>query len=68
LLLAATIDGRKTRHECDRRNDRREAQPKRNWLDDTVYLAAAADLGCHTFLTDDNQLASFADITVEELP
>jgi hypothetical protein len=33
-----------------------------------VYLAAAADLGCHTFLTDDNQLASFADITVEELP
>ena len=44
------------------------AQPKRYGLADALHLAAAIESGCDVFLTNDNQLASFLDITVEELP
>jgi uncharacterized protein len=44
------------------------AQPKRYGLADALHLAAAIELGCDAFLTNDNQLANFPDITVEELP
>ena len=37
-------------------------------LADSVHLAAAIESGCDVFLTNDNQLSSFPDITVEELP
>ena len=33
-----------------------------------LHLAAAVEFGCDVFLTSDNQLADFPDITVEELP
>jgi hypothetical protein len=33
-----------------------------------VHLRAAIEFGCDVFLTNDNQLANFPDITVEELP
>jgi uncharacterized protein len=42
--------------------------PKRYGLADALHLAAAIELGCDVFLTNDNQLANFPDITVEELP
>ena len=44
------------------------AQPKRYGLADALHLAAAIESGCDVFLTNDNQLANFPDITVEELP
>jgi predicted nucleic acid-binding protein len=44
------------------------AQPKRYGLADALHLAAAIESGCDVFLTNDNQLAAFPDITVEELP
>jgi predicted nucleic acid-binding protein len=44
------------------------AQPKRYGLADALHLAAAIEIGCDVFLTNDNQLASFPDITVEVLP
>lgn len=44
------------------------AQPKRYGLADALHLAAAIEYGCDVFLTNDNQLANFPDITVEELP
>ena len=44
------------------------AQPKRYGLADALHLAAAIEFGCEVFLTNDNQLANFPDITVEELP
>ena len=44
------------------------ALPKRYGLADSLHLAAAIECGCNVFLTNDNQLANFADITVEELP
>ena len=44
------------------------AQPKRYGLADSLHLAAAIEWGCDVFLTNDNQLANFPDITVEELP
>ncbi len=44
------------------------AQPKRYGLADALHLAAAIEFGCDVFLTNDNQLANFPDITVEELP
>ena len=44
------------------------AQPKRYGLADALHLATAIESGCDVFLTNDNQLASFPDITVEELP
>jgi len=44
------------------------AQPKRYGLADALHLAAAIEFGCDVFLTNDNQLANFLDITVEELP
>jgi hypothetical protein len=44
------------------------AQPKRYGLADTLHLAAAIESGCDVFLTNDDQLANFPDITVEELP
>ena len=37
-------------------------------LADALHLAAAIEFGCDEFLTNDNQLANFPDITVEELP
>ena len=37
-------------------------------LADALHLAAAIEFGCEVFLTNDNQLANFPDITVEELP
>jgi predicted nucleic acid-binding protein len=43
-------------------------QPKWYGLADALHLAAAIESGCDVFLTNDNQLASFLDITVEELP
>ncbi len=44
------------------------AQPKRRGLADALHLAAAIESGCDVFLTNDNQLASFTDITIEVLP
>ncbi len=44
------------------------AQPKRYGLPDALHLAAAIESGCDVFLTNDNQLANFPDITVEVLP
>jgi predicted nucleic acid-binding protein len=44
------------------------AQPKRYGLADALHLAAAIESGCDVFLTNDNQLASFPDITIEVLP
>ena len=44
------------------------AQPKRYGLADALHLAAAIEFGRDVFLTNDNQLATFPDITVEELP
>jgi predicted nucleic acid-binding protein len=44
------------------------AQPKRYGLADALHLAAAIESGCDVFLTNDNQLANFPDITVEVLP
>jgi uncharacterized protein len=43
-------------------------QPKRYGLADSLHLAAAIESGCDIFLTNDNQLSNFPDITVEELP
>lgn len=42
--------------------------PKRYGLADSLHLAAAIESGCDVFLTNDNQLAGFPDIVVEELP
>jgi uncharacterized protein len=44
------------------------AQPKRYGLADSLHLATAIECGCDAFLTNDNQLANFPDITIEELP
>lgn len=44
------------------------AQSKRYGLADALHLAAAIESGCGVFLTNDNQLANFPDITVEVLP
>jgi predicted nucleic acid-binding protein len=44
------------------------AQPKRYGLADALHLAAAIEAGCDVFLTNDNQLATFPDITIEVLP
>ena len=44
------------------------AQPKQYGLADALHLADAIEFGCDVFLTNDNQLAKFPDITVEELP
>jgi predicted nucleic acid-binding protein len=44
------------------------AQPKQYGLADALHLAAAIESGCDVFLTNDNQLANFPDITVDELP
>jgi uncharacterized protein len=44
------------------------AQPKRYGLIDALHLAVAIESGCDVFLTNDNQLAGFPDITVEVLP
>ena len=44
------------------------AQQRRYGLADALHLAAAIESGCDVFLTNDNQLANFPDITVEELP
>ena len=44
------------------------AQPKRYGLADALHLAAAVESGCEVFLTNDNQLAGFPDITIEVLP
>jgi len=35
---------------------------------DAIHLAAAAEAGCDDFLTNDNRLNKFRDITVEVLP
>ena len=35
---------------------------------DTVIVIYAVESGCGVFLTNDNQLANFPDITIEELP
>lgn len=43
------------------------AQPKRYGLADALHLAVAIEFGCDVFLTNDNQLANFPDITVEAL-
>jgi uncharacterized protein len=37
-------------------------------LADSLHLAAAAESGCGTFLTNDRRLSSFLDIPVEVLP
>jgi hypothetical protein len=44
------------------------AQPKRYGLADALHLAAAIESGWDVFLTNDNQLVGFPDITVEVLP
>ncbi|HEY7327676.1 MAG TPA: PIN domain-containing protein [Gemmataceae bacterium] len=44
------------------------AQPRRYGLADALHLAAAIESGCDVFLTNDNQLVNFPDITIEVLP
>jgi uncharacterized protein len=44
------------------------AQPRRYGLADALHLATAIESGCDVFLTNDNQLANFPDITIEVLP
>jgi predicted nucleic acid-binding protein len=44
------------------------APSKRYGLADALHLAAAIESGCDVFRTNDNQLANFPDITIEELP
>ena len=44
------------------------APPKRYGLADALHLAAAIESGCGVFLTNDDHVANFPDITVEELP
>jgi predicted nucleic acid-binding protein len=44
------------------------AHPKQYGLADALHLAAAIEFGCDVFLTNDNQLFNFRDITVEMLP
>lgn len=44
------------------------AQPRRYGLADAIHLAAAIESDCDVFLTNDNQLSNFPDITVEMLP
>lgn len=44
------------------------AQPKRHGLADALHLAAAIESGCDVFLTNDDQLANFPEITIEVLP
>lgn len=44
------------------------ALSKRYGLADALHLAAAIESGCDVFLTNDNQLANFSDITIEMLP
>jgi predicted nucleic acid-binding protein len=44
------------------------AQAKRYGLADALHLATAIETGCDVFLTNDDQLANFPDILVEELP
>jgi predicted nucleic acid-binding protein len=44
------------------------AQPRRYGLADSLHLATAIESGCDVFLTNDNQLANFPDIAIEELP
>ncbi len=44
------------------------AQPKRYGLADALHLSAAIESGCEVFLTNDNRLTNFPDITVETLP
>ena len=44
------------------------AQPKRYGLADAFHLAAAIESGCEVFLTNDNQLAGFPDLTIQVLP
>lgn len=41
---------------------------KRYGLGDALHLAAAIESGCERFLTNDNRLSNFPDITVEQLP
>lgn len=41
---------------------------RRYGLADALHLAAAIEFGCDVFLTNDNQLANFQDITIEVLP
>jgi predicted nucleic acid-binding protein len=49
-------------------NPNPNANPRRYSLPDAHHLAAAIESGCDRLLTNDDQLAGFADITVEELP
>jgi hypothetical protein len=44
------------------------AQPRRYGLADALHLATAIETGCDVFLTNDNRLAGFPDITIEVLP
>ena len=44
------------------------AQPRRYSLADALHLAVAIESGCDVFLTNDNQLAGFPDITIDVLP
>jgi predicted nucleic acid-binding protein len=44
------------------------AQPRRYGLADALHLAIAIESGCDVFLTNDNQLTTFPDITIEVLP
>jgi predicted nucleic acid-binding protein len=37
-------------------------------LADALHLATAVEYGCSRFLTNDNRLATFGDVTVEVLP
>lgn len=59
---AATIRGRCTYPAIP------PAYPRRYGLADALHLAAAIESGCDVFLTNDNQLSNFPDMTVEELP
>jgi uncharacterized protein len=44
------------------------SRPKQSGVADALPLAAAIESGCDVSLTNDDQLANFPDITVEQLP
>ena len=44
------------------------APSRRYGLADALHLAAAIESGCDVFLTNDDPLSNFPDMTVEELP
>ena len=56
------------RRAANIRSGFRYAAGKRYSLPDAIHLAVAVESGCEMFLTNDNKLDGFSDLTVEILP